>query len=349
MVAAMHRELEKRMDELPENKVATIYFGGGTPSLLSGEEVSGLIARIHELFDVEDGAEVTLEANPDDLSPSRYLEFREAGINRLSIGIQSFREEDLKLMNRAHDAAEARACLQLATHYFNNISLDLIYGIPGLTREAWIENIEMAVASGVQHISSYALTVEPRTALKAFIEKGLVPEPSDEEAEAHFRLLTGLLEAAGFIHYELSNFGRPGFFSRNNSAYWQGKPYLGIGPSAHSFDGKSRSWNVASNPKYLKALDQGELPITRETLTLTDRYNEYVMTGLRTLWGISRTAVREQFGDRYSEHLVQCSEPLIRQGLLEADGDLLHVSRSGKFLSDGIASELFMVNFNSSN
>lgn len=344
MLRAMRSELALRATELPGNKVTTIYFGGGTPSLLAAEEIHDLIGAVRQQFDVSPGAEITLEANPDDLAANRFNEFSAAGINRLSIGVQSFRDTDLKLMNRAHNADEALSSMKLASRHFENISLDLIYGIPGLGMPAWKENLRTAVDLGVQHISSYALTVEPRTALKKFIEKGLIEQPSDEEAEEHFQYMVHFLQENGFVHYELSNFGKPGFFSRNNSAYWQGKPYLGIGPSAHSFDGVQRSWNLANNPKYIRSIEAGELPITRELLSDKDRYNEYVMTGLRTIWGVSKERIRTEFGPAFSEHFSKCAVKLKEQGLLTEAGDIVRVSERGKFLSDGIASELFMVN-----
>lgn len=344
MLRAMRSELALRATELPGNKVTTIYFGGGTPSLLAAEEIHDLIGAVRQQFDVSPGAEITLEANPDDLAANRFNEFSAAGINRLSIGVQSFRDTDLKLMNRAHNADEALSSMKLASRHFENISLDLIYGIPGLGMPAWKENLRTAVDLGVQHISSYALTVEPRTALKKFIEKGLIEQPSDEEAEEHFQYMVHFLQENGFVHYELSNFGKPGFFSRNNSAYWQGKPYLGIGPSAHSFDGVQRSWNLANNPKYIRSIEAGELPITRELLSDKDRYNEYVMTGLRTIWGVSKERIRTEFGPAFSKHFSKCAVKLKEQGLLTEAGDIIRVSERGKFLSDGIASELFMVN-----
>lgn len=347
MLQAMHKELELRARELSEQQVSTIYFGGGTPSLLSGAEVQGLLDAVNRTFAVQEDAEITLEANPDDLDVHVLESFASVGVNRLSIGVQSFHDRDLELMNRAHNAGEAHESLYLASQFYNNISLDLIYGIPGLSMEAWQQNLEKAIDLGVRHISSYALTVEPRTALQKFIEKDLIQEPSDEEAEAHFRYMCQFLEKHGFIHYELSNFGKPGFFSKNNTAYWQGKSYLGIGPSAHSFDGERRSWNVANNPKYIRAIDGGELPITRETLSDKDRYNEYVMTGLRTIWGVSQERIREEFGIAFLHHFRHTAETLYGRGLLINEGDIVRVSERGKFLSDGIASELFMVNLNS--
>ena len=287
LIQSLITELELRKEEFKNTEVETIYFGGGTPSLLTNNELQSIIDAVDGNYSVVAYPEITLEANPDDLSHNRIEALTNTPINRLSIGIQSFFETDLKLMNRAHNAQEAKACLEKAVEHFDNISLDLIYGIPGASNKQWIKNIEIALSFGVPHISSYALTVEPKTALASFIEKGIIENVDDEQAHEQFHILKEQLEDAGFIHYELSNFGKEGFFSKNNSAYWQGKSYIGIGPSAHSFNGKKRSWNVRNNTKYIKAVLNGDLPMEIEQLTKIDQYNEYIMTGLRTVWGVS--------------------------------------------------------------
>jgi oxygen-independent coproporphyrinogen-3 oxidase len=343
LVEALCRELVLRKDEI-EGTIETIYFGGGTPSLLTKEELELIFKTIYENFTVSKTSEVTLEANPDDLTEEKIKQLADSPINRLSIGIQSFFEEDLKLMNRAHNAKEAEHCLILATHYFDNISLDLIYGIPGMSNERWQQNIDKALSFGIPHISSYALTVEPKTALDTFIKKGIVPPIDEELAEQQFHTLIDTLTRKGFIHYELSNFGKEGYFSKNNTAYWQGKPYLGIGPSAHSFDGKTRSWNVRNNTLYIKSIEKNELPRETETLSTTDRYNEYVMTGLRTIWGVSVNRVGKEFGNKYKEYLLQQVQKHLEEHLLYLDGDTLLVTKKGKFLSDGLASDLFLLN-----
>ncbi|TAI47174.1 radical SAM family heme chaperone HemW [Flagellimonas allohymeniacidonis] len=344
MLKALQRELKLRKDELEGEAIETIYFGGGTPSVLEVSEIEALIAAVQRHYHVIQDAEVTLEANPDDLSNNRIIELSKSPINRLSIGIQSFFDADLQLMNRAHNAREAEECVKKAQEYFENISIDLIYGIPGADNDRWKANIEKALALQVPHISSYALTVEPRTALKKFIEKGLVPEMDDEQAQEQFHMLLDMLENEGFVNYEISNFGKEGFFSKNNTSYWQGKKYLGIGPSAHSFDGEVRSWNIRNNIKYIKALELGELPLEREALSVRDRYNEYVMTGLRTIWGVSFKKVRTEFGEPYESYLKGQSEKYIKEHLLFVDEDRLLATKKGKFLVDGIASDLFMVN-----
>jgi len=348
MVLALAKELQLRKDEFQFDAefpcIETIYFGGGTPSVLTVKEIQLLIDTVRQNYSVSQNPEITLEANPDDLSEENLTAFAAIGINRLSIGIQSFFEEDLKLMHRAHDATQAKKCLEFATRYFDNISLDLIYGIPGMTNERWRQNIETALSFGIPHISSYALTVEPKTALNKLIQTGKVAEPKDEVAKEHFMILVETLEAKGFLHYELSNFGKENYFSRNNSAYWLGKKYLGIGPSAHSYDGVSRSWNVANNALYLKAIQKGELPREVELLSQEDRYNEYIMTGLRTIWGVSLVRIEQEFGPDYLNYLKQQSQKFISDGLLIITDGILKPTLKGKFLTDGIASDLFYLN-----
>ncbi|UJH68532.1 radical SAM family heme chaperone HemW [Allomuricauda sp. SCSIO 65647] len=344
MVKALVREIELRKHESKGEMVETIYFGGGTPSLLEVPEIEGLIRTIYDQYEVVAHAEITLEANPDDLSNNRIAELSESPISRLSIGIQSFFEEDLKLMNRAHTAEEAKNCIGEAKKYFDNISIDLIYGIPGMENDRWIKNINKALSFDLPHISSYALTVEPKTALAAFIKKGIVEAVDDDRAQEQFYLLCDRLKAEGFVNYELSNFGKPGFFSKNNTAYWQGKNYLGIGPSAHSFNGQKRGWNIRNNHKYIAAIEKGGLPIEYEALSTIDRYNEYVMTGLRTIWGVSLQKVENDFGRSYRQYLEQQAVKYIDRRLLFLDEDTLLTTKKGKFLADGIASDLFMLN-----
>ena len=348
MVLALAKELQLRKDEFQYDAefpcIETIYFGGGTPSVLNVEDIKLLIDTVRQNYPVSQNPEITLEANPDDLSEENLSAFAAIGINRLSIGIQSFFEEDLKLMHRAHDSVQAKKCLELATRYFDNISLDLIYGIPGMTNERWRQNIETALSFGIPHISSYALTVEPKTALNKLIQTGKVAAPKDEVAQEHFLILVETLEANGLVHYELSNFGQENYFSRNNSAYWLGKKYLGIGPSAHSYDGVSRSWNVANNALYLKAIQKGELPREVELLSQEDRYNEYIMTGLRTIWGVSLVRIEQEFGTDYLNYLKQQSQKFIHDGLLIITDGILKPTLKGKFLTDGIASDLFYLN-----
>jgi len=350
LVLALVKELELRKDEFKNQIIETIYFGGGTPSLLTYDQLSLLINSVYKNYKVSKNPEITLEANPDDLVSVRaqsrtiFEDYLNLGINRLSIGIQSFFEADLKLMNRAHNADEAKNCLKEAIKYFDNISLDLIYGIPGLSNKRWIENIDTALSYNIPHISSYALTVEPKTALESFIKKGIIQNVDDDLAQQQFHILIEKLEAHGLVHYELSNFGKPNYFSRNNSAYWQGKHYLGIGPSAHSFNGNERGWNVRNNAKYIKALQENRVPMEIETLSKTDKYNEYVMTGLRTIWGVSIEKVERDFGLNYKNYLLEQATIHLKNDLLYLDDNKLLVTKKGKFLSDGIASDLFKIN-----
>ncbi len=337
MVGAIGKEVKLRSNYLSE-KIETIYFGGGTPSLLSGDEIRTMIG----LFDMNDAAEITLEANPDDISSEKLSAWNEAGINRLSIGIQSFFEEDLRWMNRAHNAEQALHCIELAQkHGFSNITIDLIYGTPYLTDENWLRNIDTALAMNIPHLSCYALTVEPKTVLAKMIETHNSPDVDADKQARHFSLLTQKLCESGFEHYEISNFAKPGFRSRHNSSYWQGKPYLGLGPSAHSFNGKSRQWNVANNALYLAGIAQNNVPFEEELLTETQQLNEYIMTSLRTIEGISLTRIRMDWGDDIASSLLVSAQKYIGNGYLLQVNDVLQLSKEGKFLADGIAGDLF--------
>ncbi len=342
MIAALIHEIHLRKNEINE-PVETIYFGGGTPSVLSNAEIDQVLEPIFSLFDVVENPEITLEANPDDLSTERIIELSKSKINRLSIGIQSFYEDDLQLMNRAHNADEALQCLKTATQYFDNISIDLIYGMPNMSLEKWRSNVNLALSLNIPHISSYALTVEPKTALATLIKKGKIANTDDGLAHEHFLTLVEMLENAGFIHYELSNFGKPEYFSKNNSAYWLGKKYVGIGPSAHSFDGENRSWNIANNSIYIQKIQTNELPNEVETLSIQDRYNEYVMTGLRTIWGVSLLKIENNFGTDFLNYLLENAAYFIKKEQLIIEDNVLKTTLKGKFFCDGIASELFWV------
>ncbi|MRX66512.1 radical SAM family heme chaperone HemW [Flavobacterium resistens] len=341
MVLALAKEITLRKNDFENEIVETIYFGGGTPSVLSNDEINFLISEVYKNYKVAENPEITLEANPDDLSAERIFELSKSPINRLSIGIQSFYEDDLKMMNRAHNSAEAKKCLEEATKYFDNISLDLIYGIPGMSDEMWRQNIQTALDFGIPHISSYALTVEPKTALSKLIQTGKIAEPQDEVASNHFMILVEMLQKNGFIHYELSNFGKENYFSKNNSAYWLGKKYIGIGPSAHSYDGEKRGWNIANNSLYIKSIQNDKLPIETEVLTISDRYNEYIMTGLRTIWGVSLNRIEKEFGLEYLDYLKKQAQKFLSDDLLSIENNILKPTPKGKFLTDGIASDLF--------
>jgi oxygen-independent coproporphyrinogen-3 oxidase len=342
MVKALAEELLLRKDELQE-PVQTIYFGGGTPSILKTEEIRFLLDVIFNNYNITNAPEITLEANPDDLTKEKIKAIAETKINRLSIGIQSFFDDDLHFMNRVHSAEEALQSVEESLKSFNNITIDLIYGVPGMDTRKWKKNLKMAFDLGVPHISAYALTVENRTALAHFIKKGKYPPVEEALAEKHFRILIEETRKNDLIQYEISNFGREGFFSKHNTSYWQGKSYLGIGPSAHSFNGKVRSWNVANNSKYIKAIEKRILPAESENLSSIDRYNELVMTGLRTIWGISLNEVEKRFGRDIADKLLTDSKKYLEKGLIKLEDQSLIVTDKGKFLSDGIASDLFMI------
>ena len=343
LVEMLCRELELRKRELSGKNIETIYFGGGTPSLLNPQELEQIMNTVSAHFEVANGAEITLEANPDDLSEEKLKMLAASNINRLSIGVQSFFEADLKLMNRAHNATEALEPLQLAKKYFSNISIDLIYGIPGLTNENWRKNLEIALELEIPHISSYALTVEPKTALEKFIEKGKIRAVDDDQYRDQFGILYKTLTKNGFEHYEFSNFGKSGFFSRNNMAYWMGRSYLGIGPSAHSYDGECRKWNIKNNALYINSLKAGKLAQEKEELSLTDKYNEYVMTRLRTKFGVNLKVLQEKFGKKYSNYFVKNIEGFLMKNLVSKREETYHITTEGKFLSDGIAADLFYI------
>lgn len=343
MLSALKIELVLRKNELVNQTIDSIYFGGGTPSLLSAEDIDWLIGLIKIDYNVSDTAEITLEANPDDLSKQKIIDLSNTPINRLSIGIQSFFNDDLKSMNRAHNANEAKECLEIATQYFDNITIDLIYGIPEMNLQKWNSNLQTTFSFGINHISSYALTVEPKTTLDSFIKKGKYPPIDETLALEHFNHLISETQKQGFVHYETSNFGNPNYFSKHNTSYWKGESYLGIGPSAHSYNGLQRSWNVANNTKYIKTILDHKLPQEIETLTKNDRFNEYIMTGLRTIWGISLDTVREDFGEEFLNHLLLISKNYINQNLLRIKEDKIITTQKGKFLIDGIASDLFFV------
>lgn len=342
MLQAIHSELRMRKDEITE-VVETIYFGGGTPSLLSTEEINYIIALIKDSFIVSSNPEITLEANPDDLTKDKIKALADSDINRLSIGIQSFYDQDLLYMNRAHNAAEADDSLKYAKRYFDNISIDLIYGVPGLSEERWKENLEKAFESGVNHISSYALTVELKTALDHFIKSGKYKKLDESLAQRHFKILQEKARHQHFVQYEVSNFGKEGFFSEHNTSYWKGISYLGIGPSAHSFDGNNRSWNIANNAKYMSSLADEVLPSENEALQIEDRINESIMTGLRTIWGVSITDIENNFGEKLKREILNNADKYLDQGTLKLENGNLFLSPDSYFLADGISADLFLL------
>ena len=345
LIQAMLIELELRKKELGASEIInSIYFGGGTPSLLSSNEIKVLINSVKSTFPVAQDAEITLEMNPDDDRPHYLEELQAVGINRLSVGIQSFHEDELKFMNRAHNANEAFNVLEKIQKLYDNFSLDLIFGLPKSTPETWEKNIEYALRFSPTHISSYLITVEPKTVLNYQIKNKKVEVLGEDHVLAQFNFLVDRLQAEGYEHYELSSFGKPGFRSVNNTAYWSEKPYLGIGPSAHSFDGEIRSWNISNNKKYLQGISINDPLIERERLSVADRYNEYLMIGLRQQDGISFRYIEENFGSSFKELLEKEVQSHLASQALYREGDVLKVSRNSMLLVDGIASNLFMLN-----
>ena len=352
LVQAMVKEIEMQKAYLESEPLSTIYFGGGTPSLLSTEELKSLIDTIYKYNIVLDDAEITLEANPDNISEEQLLAWENAGVNRLSIGVQSFFEEDLKWMNRAHNSKQAIECIELATKHFDNITIDLIYGTPGLTDEKWKMNVDKAISLGVEHLSCYALTVESHTPLDKLIREEKREEVDSNQQANQFLLLMKWMKEAGFRHYEISNFAKPGKESKHNSSYWQGERYLGIGPAAHSFNGISRQWNIANNQRYISSINEGKIPSEIETLTPIQVLNEYIMTALRTDQGIDLTALNNKWeiatekGENPLELLSIKSFELIADSYVKS-GHLINTSTNlvltteGKLLADGIASDLF--------
>ena len=343
MVQALRTELQRRTHELRGEAVHTIYFGGGTPSLLPERDLSAILNDVRKQTHVSDNAEVSMEVNPDDVSTEAIAAWKRIGITRLSIGIQSFNEERLRFMGRAHDAKQSVRSLELiAAAGFNSWTMDLIYGLPGMTEAEWNEQIEQALSFNPPHISAYCLTVEPRTALHKQVDRGEVIAAPDEDQALQFELLAERLEAAGYVHYEISNYGKPDHFSRHNTSYWQGVPYIGIGPSAHSFDGAVRRWNIANNNRYIGGVNAGEVYWEEERPTVQQRTNERIMTGLRTMWGVDLaeldglTATTERTMDCYaaSGHLLRSRTA--------AGGNRIVLTKAGKLLADRIAADLFL-------
>lgn len=343
LIAAILKELELRKTYLPNDNIDTIYFGGGTPSLLDTDEIQQILSKIKALFEVAHNAEITLEANPDDLTISKIKSLKAAGINRLSIGIQSFYDEDLSDMNRAHNANEAKVVVQNCLNQgFEHLSIDLIYGGTTLSDEHWIHNLETAFNSGINHLSAYSLTVEPKTALSSFIAKGKKAPLEDEKSIRHFEILKMMAKEHGFEHYEISNLAKPGHYSTHNTNYWKGKPYLGVGPSAHSFDGNSRQWNVRNNSQYIKLVSEKGAYFEQEQLTPSDQYNEYIMTALRTTWGVDFNRIQERFGAELLSYLEEQIKQ-ISNNLIEETAIGFKLSTAGMNVADTVISECFWV------
>jgi oxygen-independent coproporphyrinogen-3 oxidase len=343
MIEAIDKEI--RMRATPSmQQVNTIYFGGGTPSIIDPEKISELIATIRSRFTVDPEAEITLEANPDDINMKNALAWKAMGINRFSIGIQSFSEENLQWMNRAHNAQQSIDCINIIrTAGFNNFSIDLIYGTPMQDQRSWEDDLKLAIELKVPHLSCYALTVEEGTALHEMIKKKKRTDVSPDEQAERFNSLVTMTRQSGYLHYEISNFALPGMESKHNSAYWQGKPYMGFGPAAHSFQGNTRSWNVSNNMKYIRSIQESILPSEHEELSSIELLNEYIMTGLRSSSGIHRLRIIDQWGMDCLNKIENEMKPWLYSGkLLETESGWV-LSESGKFFADGIAASLFLL------
>lgn len=345
MLDAMKKEIFLRKDELENKNIQSLYFGGGTPSVLSADEIKALIDEVLKYFSFNNDIEITLEANPDDLNNTFLKELSKSPVNRLSIGTQSFFDEDLKLMNRAHNASEAEGSIKRAQDFgFENLSIDLIYGSPTSNLEIWKENLNKTITLEIPHISSYALTVEPKTALENWIAKGKVVNPKEEEQNREFYYMIDFLKDHGFDHYEVSNFAKPGFHSRHNSAYWKYQEYLGIGPSAHSYNGTDiRSWNVANNQQYIKKLNSNILAKETEILSQQDQFNEMIMIGLRTIWGVDLESLNQKFSNSILDHFNKEIKNKLEEGILKIENNHLKIPEKHWFMADGIASDLFIV------
>ncbi len=347
MVKSLVKEMELQKNYFEGEKIETIYFGGGTPSLLTGYELNVIFENLYRVFTVTENPEITLEANPDDLTKEKISELCQTPVNRLSIGIQSFHDRDLQWMNRSHNSNQATECVTVAQQSgLTDLSVDLIYGLPDSTNEEWQENLSKAFDLGVPHISAYCLTVEPNTALAHFIKAGKSHDVNEEKSAIQFEILTTQMKKNDFVHYEISNFCRGENYARHNSSYWRGEKYLGLGPSAHSYNKKTRQWNIKNNSIYISTIEKGIVPAESETLTPAQKFNEYLLTSLRTIWGCDFGKVKKDFGEKYFHLLQTYSAPLIVSGALEVSNDVLLLTQRGKFISDKIISELFVTEEN---
>tara|TARA_B110000444_G_scaffold204120_1_gene196838 strand:+ start:887 stop:1924 length:1038 start_codon:yes stop_codon:yes gene_type:complete len=344
MIECIIKEIKNRVTYLNKETISSIYFGGGTPSILNKKELKSILNTIYNNFTVTKNIEITLECNPDDLKESKLYDFKNAGINRLSIGIQSFNDTDLKFMNRSHNSEEALSCIHLAKKVgFENITIDLIYGLPNQNNEKWKKNLNQMLALDIEHFSAYALTVEPKTRLKHLIDTKKITPLDDEAIVLNFNTLVQFAAENNFIHYEISSFGKEGFFSKHNAAYWKNKYYIGIGPSAHSFNGDSRQWNVSSNKQYIEKIKSESSCFEIEHLNNEKKYNEYIFTGLRTVWGVKLDYIKNQFGQEVQKYFEQQIQNWINQEKVHKENNLFTLTKKGKLYADAIASDLFIV------
>ena len=343
VLEAFEGEILLRKNEIP-TALESVYFGGGSPSLLNPESIERLLHFIEKFTPINNEMEVTVEVNPDDVSELYLKQLRSIGVNRISMGLQSFSDLELRMMNRVHDAGQGIRALEWTAEYFDNFSVDMIYGIPSSDISSWQQNLEHLLTYDPPHLSCYALTVEPKTVLAHRVKKEEVIMLDDDIVKSQYDSMVHLLEQLGYENYEFSNFAKEGYYSVNNSNYWNGKPYMGIGPAAHSFDGKrKRSWNVSNNIKYIKSIREERLPAEHETLRENEAFNEYIMTSLRTSAGVSIDRINQSFGIHYSSYLEKQAEKHIIDQRLYWNGDVLKVSKKARFLTDGIASDLFLL------
>jgi len=341
LLASLLKEIDLRSEFLGRNEITTLYLGGGTPSVLTVKEILILKDKIASYFEFNEGMEFTIEANPDDLNESYLQELKDIGVNRLSVGIQSFNDEELKLMNRSHDAFRARQALQnIKSVGFDDYSIDLIFGMPASSLESWKKNLEEGLAYEAPHYSLYNLTVEPRTALDHMVGKGSIQMLPDEVTAKQFQMSMDYMHQAGYEHYEISNYAKAGRYAKHNTSYWQGETYMGIGPSAHSYKGETRSWNVANNNRYIKMIETNVLPEETEILSIEDQYNEYIMTGLRTMWGVDPQHIKA-FGEKFYLYFNSLKEEFIRNEKLSLKQAKYVLTKKGKLFADQVASDLF--------
>ncbi len=343
-VDALLKEMEIQKDYLSGEHIETVYFGGGTPSLLDAGEIDKIIERLSKYHRIISSPEVTIEANPDDISRQKIKELLHTPVNRFSIGIQSFFDDDLNYLNRVHSGSEAeKSVISVLDAGYKNVTIDLIYGIPTLTDDKWGKNIEKFLNFQIPHLSSYALTVEPQTALDVLIRKGKMENVDEEKAVRHFKILMDAMKNENYIHYEISNFAKEGFYSKHNTSYWQGKKYLGLGPSAHSFDGNSRRWNIANLNKYIEGMKKGGKIVEQEILTLEQKYNEYVMTSLRTVWGTDIKYIEDTFGKNITSHYIKEIRKHINAKNVICNNGIYRLTKKGKLFADAIASDIFYI------
>jgi oxygen-independent coproporphyrinogen-3 oxidase len=343
LIKSLIKEIEQRKNDL-KTEVKTIYFGGGTPSLLSADDLKLIIESIYKNYNVSNNIELTLECNPDDLTNQKLQELKSSGVNRLSIGVQSFDQEELKFFNRAHNASEAESSIKRSQDVgFENITIDLIYGSPLLTDKLWIDNLQKVKDFDVPHLSAYGLTVEPKTKLEQQIKTGQFPVLDDDQMINQFKVLIAKTKEIGLTQYEVSNFGKEGFYSQHNSNYWKGEEYLGIGPSAHSFIGQKRIWNVANNIKYIKALSNNEVYSEKETIDEKTAFNEYVLTRLRTIWGVDSDYISNTFNEELNRHFQKEVQPYLTSSYLQTNRNIITLTQEGIFIADKITSDLFFV------